>query len=374
MNFEYSWYFLIAFLFGFYSYIHAVLLKGLKNLSQPTTPELHPISVLVAARNEEKNIERCILSLVHQNYPKDSYEIIVINDRSVDATEEIINDIVKKYPIVKLLSIKELSSNLPPKKNALNEGIKKSKHDILAFTDADSFVPPQWLREVSKAFTSNVGVVAGYSPFEEKFSLTTKIDWGDLFLRYEELKNSLGAAAGIALGNAYMCTGRNFAYRKSIFERVGGYEKIKHSISGDDDLFIQLVQKKIGCGMRYLTSPESFVTTKPPRTIQQFINQRKRHFSAGKYYPLRMKIIFSLLHSFNALALFSLLLFPLFGIGILVLKLFVDWQLMKAGTTIFGNTELLKSFVPLEILFVLYNLLIGPLGFIGQFEWKETRS
>jgi poly-beta-1,6-N-acetyl-D-glucosamine synthase len=367
------WFILVALLFVAYGTIHALILAGLRRLSYPVNPDLLSVSVIVAARNEEESIGRCLHALAKQNYPKDMYEIIVVNDRSTDATAEIVMNMRAKFPFIKLIGIDRLSAQLPPKKNALDEGIRNAKHDVLVFTDADAFPSPQWLREVVKAFTPQVGVVAGYSPFEWRATASFEHRWGDRFLRYEELKNSIGAAAGIGLKNAYMCTGRNFAYRRAVFEQVGGFDSIKQSLSGDDDLFIQVVRRETQWQIRYMTSAESVVVTEPPETMEEFVNQRKRHFSAGKFYPRRMKVIFAAAHAFNALALFTLILFPLYGLIVCAAKLAIDWAVVNKGTQLFGNRELLTKLVPLEFMFVLYNLIIGPLGYVGQFEWKGTR-
>ncbi|HLP16286.1 MAG TPA: glycosyltransferase [Bacteroidota bacterium] len=369
----YFWCTLVAVLFIAYGFIHALIFKGLRRLSYPVNAELQSVSVIVAARNEEASIGRCLHALVKQNYPKDMYEIIVVNDRSTDATADIVMSMRAKFPFIRLITIDRLSAHLPPKKNALDEGIRNAKHDLLIFTDADSYPSGQWLREVVKAFTPTVGVVAGYSPFEWKATASFGHRWGDLFLRYEELKNSIGAAAGVALNNAYMCTGRNFAYRRDVFEEVGGFNKIKQSVSGDDDLFIQLVQRETRWQIRYMTTPESVVVTEPPVTIDEFINQRKRHFSAGKYYPGRMKLIFGAAHAFNALVIFTIVLFPWYGLALFAIKLAIDWAVMREATAMFGNRELLVKLVPLECMFVLYNLIIGPLGYLGQFDWKGTK-
>lgn len=367
------WFILVAVLFIAYGLIHWFILRGLRRLSYPVNSELHAVSVIVAARNEEESIGRCLHALVKQNYPKDMYEIIVVNDRSSDGTADIVMNMRSKFPFIKLIAIDRMSPHLPPKKNALDEGIRNAKHDLLIFTDADAFPSPQWLREVVKAFTPRVGVVAGYSPFEWRATSSFSHRWGDRFLRYEELKNTIGAAAGVALNSAYMCTGRNFAYRRAVFEEVGGFSKISQSLSGDDDLFIQLVQRDTQWHIRYMTTADSVVVTEPPETLDEFVNQRKRHFSAGKFYPPKMKLIFAAAHAFNALALLTLILFPLYGLVLCLAKLAIDWAVMHEGTTVFGNRELLSKFVPLEFMFVLYNLMIGPLGYLGQFEWKGTR-
>jgi cellulose synthase/poly-beta-1,6-N-acetylglucosamine synthase-like glycosyltransferase len=226
---------LLAFFAG-YVILHVYILGGLRRLSLVPNPHLVQLSIIVAARNEEKGIASCVNALLQQNYPKELFEVIVVNDRSEDRTAEIVADLQYGNPNLHLMTITELFDDMPPKKNALRRGIESSRFDILVFTDADSIVPPGWLSGIAQAFSEDVDVVAGYSPFQ----LETKSLGAD-FLRYEELKNSIGAAAAIGWQRPYMCTGRSFAYRKEVYLAVNGFESIKHSISGDDDLFIQRV-------------------------------------------------------------------------------------------------------------------------------------
>ena len=377
MSFEYAFYVLLTLLFFNYLIMHLLAAKGVNSLlaRQLVSSDVRQrFSVIIAARNEEANIGRCLQSLVQQNYPRDSFELLVVDDRSTDETSAIVNNYALRYPHVRLLKVDRPSSDLPPKKNALNMGIKASRYDVLAFTDADCVAGSEWLSCLSREFLPDVGLVAGYSPIEQRYPPKFLPRWADFFLRYLEIKNSLGAAAAIGLDRSYLCTGRNLAYRKIVFEEVNGYELIKQSVSGDDDLFIQLVRKKTKWKMRYMVSPESRVETLPPASFSSFVNQRKRHFSAGNYYPVQMKIMFGLIHSFNALTLLSLVVVPFAGLMTAVAKFAVDGWYFSKGVHLLGDNRLLRSFIPLEIAAIFYNTLIGPLGVFGSFSWKGSRS
>ena len=357
---------LLAFFAG-YVIFHVYILEGLRRL--PFIPEPHQpqLSIIIAARNEEKGIASCINALLQQNYPKELFEIIVVNDRSEDRTAGIVAGLQPDNPNLHLKTITELIDDMPPKKNALRRGIEASRFDILVFTDADSIVPPGWLRGFAGAFSKDVGVVAGYSPFR----LGTMGLSAD-FLRYEELKNSIGAAAAVGWQRPYMCTGRSFAYRKEVYRAVNGFESNKHSISGDDDLFIQRVERERRWKARYLPSPETAVLTEAPSTFREFVNQRTRHFSTGKYYPIRMKLMFGTIQLFNLLLILALFISPFCAAIFLLGKLWVDTLVMKAGERVFREHFGIGRVAVLEFLYVCYNLLIGPLGLVGNFTWKGT--
>lgn len=377
MDIEIVLLFLLTSLFVCYSVIHLLAVRGLSSLAVHQTESSNvqpPISVVIAARNEESNIGNCLQSIIRQNYPAERFEMIVVDDRSTDETAAIVTNYHSAHSSVRLVRVENTSSELPPKKNALNEGIRQSRFDILAFTDADCVASQDWLSCLAREFTPDVGVVAGYSPMEQYFPGTLFARWADSFLRYLEVKNSIGAAAATGLRASYLCTGRNLAYRKSVFSEVGGFEKIRHSISGDDDLFIQLVQQKTRWNIRYMLSTKSYVETKPPLTVRAFVNQRKRHFSAAKYYTARMKLIFGLIHVYSGLAFLMLIVYPSVGIFAFAGKLAIDGVLFYKGATIFGNKRLLRWLAPLEIASILYNLVVGPLGFFSSFSWKELQS
>ncbi len=377
MSLEIVFVLLLSLLFVSYCSLNFLIVAGLKKLrlrQTASSPEKPQISVIVAARNEELNIGRCLRSLVEQNYPLGLFEVIIVDDRSTDETAAIVRNYQLKYPFISLVSINKIASDLPPKKNALNEAIKRSRFDILAFTDADCVPPPIWLSSIAREFLPDVGVVAGYCPMAQRFPRTLFEGWFDSFLRYIEVKKWVGAAAGVGLGNAYLSSGGNLAYRKRVFHEVGGYESIKHSVSGDDDLFIQLIQRETRWRIRYMISRESSVETAPPPSLAFFISQQRRHFSAAAYYPLRMKIVFGLIHSYNALAVLLLFAYPPIGGAALAAKFIIDSFIFYKGSALFGNTGLRRSVVPLEIASILYNSFIGPLGFVGTISWKGNKS
>ncbi len=355
-----------------YCVIHIGLLSGLSKLQYNKHKEQPFVSVIVAARNEEKNLPELLNSLLHQSYT--NYEIIIANDRSTDRTAEILQHYSNQSNKIKIVTIESITTDLPPKKNALFQAIKQADGEILCFTDADCLPPSSWIEELVSAFDSEIGLVAGYSPYKVLDSKNIL----QIFVWYEEFRAALWSAGSIGLKKAWLCTGRNLAYRKKVFWDVGGFEQIKHSVSGDDDLFMLLVRKKTSWKIRYVTTPESFVYTFPPSSLKIFFEQRKRHFSAAKYFPFSMKIFFTLYHSAN----FVLLLFLcytlisnnnlMYGVGAYTIKTLFDYLLIHKGTILFQHKKPLPYVIPMEVLYILYNSLVGPLGLILKFSWKKT--
>ncbi|MGD1044682.1 MAG: glycosyltransferase [Bacteroidota bacterium] len=365
---------------AFYLLVHFGLIIGLKRLDDSISNEQPFVSIIVAARNEEKNICQLLQCLTHQTYSR--CEIIIINDRSTDKTALLVADFQKEYSNITRIDITSPQGDMPSKKNALQAGIEVSKGEIICFTDADCFPASEWIEELVKSFQSDVGLVAGYSPYQiPNTQTTTSGFFTSLFFKfigYEEFRAAIWAAGSIGWNIGWLCTGRNLAYRRKVYDEVNGFEKIKMSISGDDDLFLQLVRRQTDWKIHYVKTQGSFVPTVPPINFWSFVEQRKRHFSAAKFFTLPMMLFFFSYHSSNLLLLISPILFMMSIVSLPVLiaaccsKVLSDVLLFKYSHHTFDAHNFRRSFFLMEALYVLYNSLIGPLGFFRKFAWKQS--
>ncbi|MBI4427877.1 MAG: glycosyltransferase [Ignavibacteriales bacterium] len=365
-----------------YSLVVLGYIIGLLRLQYIRSSQTPLVSVIVAARNEEANLRTLIPALLEQDYS--SYEIIIANDRSIDRTAEVLREYKRISRRLKSVDITSSAPGMPAKKHALSEAIRASSGEILCFTDADCIPSHQWISELVTVFDDKIGLVAGYSPYDDTLLPNGRPGlFGRLFrkfISYEELKAAAWSAGAIGLGRAWLCTGRNLAYRKRVYQEVGGFEHIKQSVSGDDDLFLQLVRRKTKWGIRYVDSPASFVRTRPPRSFSDFVEQRRRHFSAAKYFPLSMKTLFFGFHLSSLLLFLGFLCF-LFGIPGATLGLPAFTVKLAADVTLFlviseklSQRGLAGYFLLMEILYILYNTFIGPLGLSGTYQWKPDQK
>ena len=364
----------------FYLSINLGLIAGLRHLDYSISNECPFVSIIVAARNEEKNISALLECLTNQTYR--NYEIIIVNDRSTDKTAQLVADFQKNYPNIKCIDIVIIKDDMPAKKNALRVGIESSKGEILCITDADCFPPSKWVEELVKSFKPDVGLVAGYSPYLIPNKQILKVsNFNKLFFKfiaYEEFRAAIWASGSIGWNMGWLCTGRNLAYRRKVYDEVNGFEKIKMSISGDDDLFLQIVRRQTNWKINYVKTSESFVPTLPPTNFWSFVEQRKRHFSAAKFFTLPMMLFFFFYHSFDLLLLISpLLLLTNSSTSLLMIiafgsKLLSDIVLFKCSNRIFEASNFNRTFILMEVFYILYNSLIGPLGFFRKFAWKQS--
>jgi len=175
-----------------------------------------PVSVVITSRNEEKNVGDCLEAMTRQEYPKNKYEVIIVDDSS-DNTYEIVKKYAKKYKFIKGEKQKGNS-----RIEALEQGIKRAKNEILFFTDADCVPGPRWLlKTVQKFKDEKTTVVCG----EDRLlgnSLKVRIDRFyhavlDMYM-YFFIEREGSFAAGC---------GTNLAFKKKAFYKVGGYKGIK---------------------------------------------------------------------------------------------------------------------------------------------------
>ncbi len=181
------------------------------------------LSVVIPAYNEEKRIGRCLSALADQTVPREMYEIIVVDGGSRDRTM----DIAAGYTDEVFIQESERVAG------ARNDGFHRARYDLVATTDADSVVAPNWVESVVRAF-SDPEVVLSFGP-------VTCIDETPANRRYSLLFNGL-MRFGAMTGLYYYTLGCNTAFRKEALEKVGMYR----ICDAGDDLEIAVRMRKIG--------------------------------------------------------------------------------------------------------------------------------
>ncbi len=244
-----------------------------------------PVSVIICARNEEVNLRKNLPLVMEQDYP--DFEVIVVNDASTDGTEELLFDLQRQYPHLRSTFIRENEHVRAGKKLALTVGIKSAKHDWVLLTDADcSPSTDQWIYSMQRNFTANHQVVLGYGGYRRGKGLA------NLVSRYEAFSTALQYFGLSLAGHPYMGTGRNLAYRKSLFFKNRGFASHYDLASGDDDLFINEVARKANTGIEI--RPESFTCSETEKTWKDWYYQKKRHLTTGPRYRFSTKLVVGL--------------------------------------------------------------------------------
>ena len=265
------------------------------------------ISVIVPARNEEKNIGACLNSICNQTLCKELYEVIVIDDHSTDTTL----DIVKNYEAknVKLISLRDVVQSQTTnsyKKKAIETAIAQSTGDLMVTTDADCIVTPEWLDTITSFYHETNAVFLAMP-----VSYSSKNNFIEIFqsLDFMTLQGITGASVYQRIHS--MCNGANIAYSKKAFYEAGGFSGIDTIASGDDMLLMHKIWKLYPNAVYFIESRKVIVQTQPMKTVKDFFNQRIRWASkADKYDDKRIFLVLMLVYCFNVL----LLILPLVSI------------------------------------------------------------
>lgn len=192
--------------------------------------ELPFISVLVPARNEEENIEKCLLSLLNQNYPR--YEVIVYDDNSTDRTYEILNKIKQNYPHLQILKGEEPPPGWTGKNYACYKLSLQSKGERILFTDADTIHSRDSLRLAMYCAGDRNADLLSLMPYQITLTFSEKLVIPLLYyttftlLPFYFLEKKGFSKFTIAIGQFML-------FKKDIFFEIGGYEIVKSAIAED---------------------------------------------------------------------------------------------------------------------------------------------
>jgi cellulose synthase/poly-beta-1,6-N-acetylglucosamine synthase-like glycosyltransferase len=266
-------------------------------LRRPERPVAHKtpaVSVVIPAHNEEARLGETLASLAEQRYAGE-LEFVIVNDRSTDATPEIIDRFVRRDARFRRVDVRAPSKRLSPKVNAVAHGIEAARGEIILTSDADCQYPPTWVRAMASHFAPDVAMVVGYvestrpgekAPMLHKFEST---DWLSLMLTSRSL---------LRFGWAFASSANNQAYRKRAFEAIGGFGASGRAPSGDEDLLTQRMARRQRGRIVFADAPETRVLTRPMPNLWALLNQRRRWVSRYRhmlhYHPLFLACILTL--------------------------------------------------------------------------------
>jgi len=345
--------------------LNGLIIYSMKRMNGNGKNENNPvnISVIIAAKNEEENIDSLVESLNSLNYPVEMFEVILIDDNSTDGTFEKLKLKTNTNKNFSVLELKTNGSN--GKREALSLGIRNAKYPYILITDADCRPQIDWLKACSKKFSLGYDMIFGIAPFYQRQNNVNKISC------FENLRNSIVSFSMALLELPYTATARNFGFTKNAFDSVLGYSNTKDTISGDDDLLLrEAVKKKIRIGV--ITEAGSFVYSETKKTLKEYLYQKARHTQTSFHYLKKHQFILGFWHLLNLSFLFSpLLMFyvPLLGL-LLPAKLITDFTVVKSNQTKFGYQF---STIQIFSLQIFYEILLIVHFFNARFSsirWK----
>ena len=333
------------------------------------------ISVVVAVRNEAGNIRNLLEALRHQTYPPELTEIIISDDQSTDETLAVVSGWRLTHPEVNLRIVKS-GSGESSKKAAIDRGIAHSSGNIILCTDADCVPSSDWIAVLAGGLEcQGVQFVFGPVRFYHEAGLFRNV-------QALEFLSLVGSGAGLAGSRVpVMCNAANMGFAKNAYLAAAGSRKDSHIASGDDVFLMHSIRRLYGpSAIRFVKSAHAMVDTQPPPDMGTFFRQRIRWASKGKSYRDFFAVYTSL-----SVYIFSTLLLGCATAGIFqkqllymatamfVIKTLADFPFMMAYSLFSSRTGLMLLYIPMQIIYPLYVVIVGSLSPWLRVVWKGRR-
>ncbi len=325
-----------------------------------------PLSIVICAQNEEENLKQNLEKILHQEH--DHFETIVVDDGSEDQSKVVLTTLQKKHRHLELVDFPSQEKKYTGKKEALSKGIHHAKHEWLLLTDADCFPNSKhWANKMLSVIDEDKEIVIGYAPLQNTGGF-----W-NAFFRFETLMVAIQYLSYALCRLPYMGVGRNLLYKKQLFNSVAGFDSHKEITSGDDDLFIS--QVATNSNVAICIDPDSFMYSKAPDSLRQFLNQKTRQLHTSKYYK-KITQAYLVVWSLSLILFYFCMVFFLFS----ELKAALLMYLFRYIYVSFFIYRIMKKLreLPLfflwpiyEFLLVIYFIIITPLSFFKKEQkWK----
>jgi len=359
-----------------YTMVLGTLLTGFFKLPlakyHSTNPAL-PFSIVIVFRNEEQQIGDLLRSLRALEYPRDLFELLLVDDQSTDRSAEVVTTALSVTDIQWGLLQNERRSG-SPKKDAISLAVKSARYPWILTTDADCVVPPGWLAGLAAFIQSTqprmicgpVGLDAGPGLLGQ-------------FQLLEHLALQTTTMGAFGLGRPVLCNGANLGFLKADFVDLGGYSGNDHLASGDDIFLMEKFRREFPGRVLFIKNPGVIVKTQPSATWRAMISQRIRWAAKSAKQPnvysrgiggivlltnliLAFAIFFSLIvHQ----ALPSLIVFAL------LFKLLVDLSFV-IGAVLFFKAQIKWGYVvPANLIYPFVSSWAGLRSIRGGYRWKE---
>ena len=325
------------------------------------------ISVIIPLREESENVGNLLYDLENQNYPKEYFEVILVDDHSGDDTTVLAKGLIKELRTKVII----LQNSGEGKKEAIETGIRNASGEVIITTDGDCRLGNKWISTIHAFIEySNAVMVSALVRYNE-----SKRVWDQgLMMEFAALQ-CIGSVT-LKMGLPTMCNGANLAYLREVFFEVDGFEGNREIPSGDDEFLLHKISKRYPGRIHFLKNPDAVVDTKSSFGAE-WLNQRKRWASKWKGYkilPPRLIAIIVVIFNLNVIygflmALAGYLDWTGFSI-ILFVKISADYILIYPVCKFLKRSANFLIFILMEMIYPLYVLIFGILGLLGNYTWK----
>jgi glycosyltransferase involved in cell wall biosynthesis len=345
-----------------------------KSFESTTLSPKTAFSIIIPFRNEEKNLPKLLQSISNLNYPHQLIEVILVDDFSTDSSERVCIKWRLDYEHLDTTLLENLRLSNSPKKDAIGRAVPIIKHNWIVTTDADCTVNKNWLLTLDNYIQQNnpemiVGAVA----------YKTKNNWFHRFQQLDLLSLQGTTMGSFGIGKPFMCNGANFAYTKSLFLALDGFNGNHKIASGDDVFLLQKAVKNHSDKVYYLKNTASIVKTKPENDLFKFFMQRVRW--AGKTtsyqsgYAKSLAVIVLLMNLSLVVGGWLLVVGKIdwkIVLSVFLGKYVIDYMLLYKTNSYLQKGKFIFPLAS-SVLYPFYSSLIGIYSLFGSFTWKGRR-
>ncbi|NND32603.1 MAG: glycosyltransferase [Saprospiraceae bacterium] len=342
-------------------------------ISQVEKPSRPKASVIIAVRNESDSISACLRSVCDQTYPRESFEVIVVDNHSKDATLSICRRLQSELTFTLVDLSEMMPEHLAFKKEALSVGIERSSGEVILTTDGDCVVLRTWIESLVDHLTgSQMMLVTG------PVNLPAGKRFLDSYQELELLGLMVVTGGGIESGLLLMANGANMGFYKETFNQLGGYQNLRKLASGDDVHLLHRFNVSRFGSIGFVKAPDAVVTTEAVGTISHLIEQRKRWASKATSYLHASSKLVALIVAANSFLLIvggilALTLDQFLWIFVLqlALKILIDSWIVLLGASFVSKSIRPWDLLRANFLNPLVNIVIVCSSLVRkEYSWK----
>jgi glycosyltransferase involved in cell wall biosynthesis len=359
-------------------YIGAMLYlqRGLRSLKPSGNPHHSTYSIVIVARNEEANIVRCLDGIFSQTATP-CFEVIVVDDRSTDATGRLCARYAKHHPMMSVITVVSTPDGTAPKTDAIVAGIEAARYKIIVRTDADCVVGPEWLATIDRNFADDTRLVQGIKTHAWPEGMN-RVFYG--LQAVGCLSCGIAAALAIGAGLPARAIAGNFAFRREAFEADNGHGGSPAGVvSGDDYLPLKCAARSGTGKVRFMADPLGAVRTATTHPAKDFFEQCKRGGPKRANHTIGQAAFLGGIFLFYCEIFYTFYLgfiTPFFFAvcaGMFAAKVAGEFLLLIPGSALFNQKPLRPFILPASVMQLPVVAAAMALGVFGRFPWRGER-
>lgn len=332
----------------------------------------HHVTVIIAGRNEAKNLKACLDSVFANDFPAYRYDVIYVDDHSEDSSIEVLESVTAdNFSFFQLADHPEFISGQSYKKSALKLGVKMAKGSLILLTDADTTVNKDWIEiHASQYASQDIKLCTGPVVYHNESGLLNQFQYFDLLA-------TMGFTyGGITSGSYHLANGANMSFLKSAYDH--GASRPDYA-SGDDMFLVSHVAAMSKKSVKFIQSEKAVVKTWPEADLKSFLRQRIRWGTKSKAYSNpKLKAIIAFVFLINMIVISDIIVSAAFMPGILVfiiifiaVKFLIDIVFVRSVAKRYSQRINYYYLIVSLLIYPFYLVSAGLLSiFSSSYRWK----